>query len=455
MGGFFSSLRGGGLGARAMRGTALTFISFGGAQFLRFASNLILTRLLFPEVFGLMALVQVFITGLQMFSDTGIRQSIIQSKRGDDPAFLDTAWTIQILRGVLLWLMASALAGPAAALYQQDMLVQLLPVVGLNALIMGFVSTRMATVNRHLMLGRLTVLELGAQVLGILVMIALAYWWRSVWAIVVGGLVSSVCKVVLSHVFLPGHRNRFFWEKSAFRELFTFGKYIFVSSIAGFLINSGDRAILGKFVTLSELAVYNIGFFLATVPVMLNRQFGTKIMLPLYSALPPADSARNRSRISKARFMLTGSLFALSLGLGLTGDWLVQILYLPSYHLAGPILVLLSISALPLILTGSYNSLLLANGNSQAFTLLLIITATVQTLALFFGVQSYGLIGAVVAPVISTALTYPLLVVLIQKYKGWDPLHDAVFLGVAIVGTFVILQVNDTSIVQVLQGFTD
>lgn len=450
----FSSLRGDGLGARVTRGAALTFVSFGGAQALRLASNLILTRLLFPDVFGLMALVQVFMFGLEMFSDTGIAQSIIQNERGDDPAFLDTAWTIQILRGIFLWLMACALAGPAAAFYKQDMLLRLLPVVGLNSLIIGFISTRMATTNRHLMLGRLTILELGSQLLGILVMILLVFWWRSVWGLVIGGLVSSICRVVLSHTFLSGHRNHLFWEKAAFQELFTFGKYIFVSSIAGFMINSGDRAILGKIVTLSELAVYNIGFFLATVPVMLNRQFAAKVMLPLYSARPPADSIRNRRHISKARFILTGSLFTLSLGLGLTGDWLVQFLYTPSYHLAGPLLVLLSVSTLPVILTGNYANLLLAAGNSKSFTLFVVVIASVQTLALLIGVQSYGLIGAVVAPVISTALTYPLLIFLIQKYKGWDPVHDAVFVVLAILGTFAVLEVNDTSISQVLQGYS-
>ena len=68
------------------------------------ASNLILTRLLFPEAFGLMALGSVVLVGLQMFSDAGIGPSIAQSPRGDDPEFLDTAWTAQVLRGVILWL---------------------------------------------------------------------------------------------------------------------------------------------------------------------------------------------------------------------------------------------------------------------------------------------------------------------------------------------------------------
>src|SRR6056297_1059184 len=143
------------LGARAIRGSMLTFIKFGGANALRLGSNLILTRLLFPEAFGLMALTQVFLTGLQMFSQFGINASVIRSERGDDPAFLHTAWTVQIVRGIGLWLICFAVAYPAAAFYGEPQLEQLLPAVGLTAAINGLASINMVTVNRKLLLGRL------------------------------------------------------------------------------------------------------------------------------------------------------------------------------------------------------------------------------------------------------------------------------------------------------------
>ncbi|HBB84471.1 MAG TPA: polysaccharide biosynthesis protein, partial [Sulfitobacter sp.] len=92
--------------ARALRSTSWIVLSYGGAQAIRLASNLILTRLLFPEAFGLMALIQVVIVGLTLFSDVGIGPSIAQSKRGDDRDFLNTAWTIQAIRGGCLWLAA-------------------------------------------------------------------------------------------------------------------------------------------------------------------------------------------------------------------------------------------------------------------------------------------------------------------------------------------------------------
>ena len=84
----------------ALRGSAWTLVGYGGALTLRLASSLVLTRLLFPEAFGVAALVGIFMQGLQMFSDIGVGPNIIRSPRGDDPDFLNTAWTLQVGRGL-------------------------------------------------------------------------------------------------------------------------------------------------------------------------------------------------------------------------------------------------------------------------------------------------------------------------------------------------------------------
>ena len=82
----------------ALKGSVWTLGGYGIAQLLRLVSNVVLAKLLFPEAFGLMVLVTIFMQGIAMFSDIGIIPSIIQNKRGDDPRFLNTAWTIQVIR---------------------------------------------------------------------------------------------------------------------------------------------------------------------------------------------------------------------------------------------------------------------------------------------------------------------------------------------------------------------
>lgn len=447
-----SLLTGDGLRARALRGAAFTFFGFGAQQALRLASNLVLTRLLFPEAFGLMALVLVVLTGLQMFSDTGINTAIVQNKRGDDPAFLGTAFSVQIARGGLLWLLALALALPMAAFYDQPQLAALLPVAGLAALIQGFQSMRLATANRHIALGRLTALELGSQALGIAVMVALAWVWPSVWALVVGTLVSAAAKTALSHILLAGPPDRIRWERAAFAELFHFGKYIFLGSIAGFLVNNADRAVLGKFITIGELGVYNIGFFMASVPMMVGFQLSHKVLTPLYARTPPCGGPENFRKVRLARAGLSAVLIALGLGFAVSGEWLVGLLYEDRYALAGPVMVLLSLTFLPGVLLNAYSGLLVASGNSRAFTLYVAVLGAVQLGLLLWLVQTQGILGAVLAPGLAVLLAYPLQAHLARRAGGWDPMLDAAGLAAIAAGTAGVLALHDGAIAAVMAG---
>lgn len=438
-----SLLSGDGMRARALRGSMLTLTGFGGSMALRLASNLVLTRLLFPEAFGLVALVQVFLTGLQLFSDIGITPAILQNPRGDEPRFLNTAWVMEILRGAGLWLVTVAAAAPLAAFYDQPMLAQLLPVAGLTALVNGIKTTRLAHANRNLMLGRVTALELGSQALGAVVMIGLALATGSVWSLVIGWLVGETAKCILSHVVMPGPRNRFEWDWEIFLEVFHFGKFIFISSIAGFLINSADRAILGKFVSLGELGIYNIGYFLAFVPMLLTHQLVDRVLLPLYSMVHRRGGLpEDRRKVALARSGLAGAMMLLAFAFGLGGDWLVQVLYTEPYRLAGPILVLLSISVMPVIALNYYRASFVGAGHTKASAIQRLALAAVQFVLLYVGIRAYGLMGAIVAPGLAVILVYPLNAILARRLNDWAPLHDAAFLLLAALGAAVILWVN-------------
>src|SRR5450755_4624287 len=74
------------LGAKALKGTVWSVGAYGSAMAIRLLSNILLSRLLVPQYFGLMALLNSTITGLTLFSDFGLAPNIILSKRGDDPA---------------------------------------------------------------------------------------------------------------------------------------------------------------------------------------------------------------------------------------------------------------------------------------------------------------------------------------------------------------------------------
>ncbi|NDW32128.1 oligosaccharide flippase family protein [Salipiger sp. PrR007] len=415
------------LGARVLRSSLLTVGSFGFSQALRLGSNLILTRLLFPEAFGLMALVSVFLMGLMQFSDVGVTPAILQSKRGDDRAFLDTAWTIQVLRGIGLWLCACALAWPMSLFYDEPQLMHLLPVAGLSLLIVGFRPTRMDSANRHLLLGRVTLLELATQTIGVGSAVLLAWATGSVWSLVLSGLISSLVEVTANSLLLAGGRNRFRMEPEARHELVTFGKWIFLSTVCGFFFSQGDKILIGKYLSLDAFGVYNIGYFLASFPMLLGGMVTRKVLIPIYRESPPRESRQNFLRLRKMRFSVTGALLVLVASFAVCGHGLVELMYDERYLAAGAVTVLIACMQMPQIIVQTYDQAALAAGDSRSFFVLALARALLMVGCILVGLETYGLIGALLGYGAAFALAYPVVVWLARRMGVWDPLHDLCF----------------------------
>ena len=340
---------------RILHAGSWTLLGHGLGQAIRLGSNLVMTRLLVPEMFGVMAIAITVSMILNMLSDMGVRQNIVQSARGNEPAFLNTAWVVQIARGFMLWLIALLLSlglyyanlhgmFRPGSVYASPSLALVVAVYSISAVIGGFQSTKMATANRRFDQKRVIQIALVSQVAGLIVMATIGVLSRSIWALVAGGLVSTFMTTVLSHTWMSGHQNRFQCEKRALRELFDFGKWVFFSSGLYVLTVNGDRFLLGAFVDAGTLGFYVIALlFVAAITGTLNKLFYT-VSLPALSETARNDPARMRRIYNKLctpgdllLLFLTGFLFT-------TGHLLIGLLYDPRYAATGGILQILALS---------------------------------------------------------------------------------------------------------------
>jgi O-antigen/teichoic acid export membrane protein len=187
----------------ASKGAFWTLANYGLSQALRFGSNLILTHMLFPELFGLMSLVNVIIMGLALFSDIGIGISIVQSKRGNDQDFLNSAWTIQVIRGFWIWIVAAAIAYPASQFYNTPELIWLIPIIAVNSVISGFNSTGLFTSYRNMAVKKLVIVGLTTQTIALVIMVTWAWLYPSIWALIAGTIASTLMYTIWSHFFIP------------------------------------------------------------------------------------------------------------------------------------------------------------------------------------------------------------------------------------------------------------
>lgn len=409
---------------RAQRSTALVILGFGGGNFLRLLSNLILTRLLFPEAFGLMALVFVFLTGLQLFSDVGFDLSIIQNKRGTDPDFLNTVWSLQIIRGVILWLGACALAYPAVLIYDEPLLGQLLPVVGLTAFIQGFSTTKVALANRNLQVGVQVMTDLASQLVTLIITVVIAWATGSVWSLVAGSLFGITLKVITQHILLKGPSNRWHIERTAVWDLLGFGKYIFFASIAGFLVLQSDRAILGAYVSLADLGIFTVGYIFASLSIDLNRAIGAKVVFPLFSKFPTKGIPENREKVLKARRLTLFAIASIAGALSLISIPMIDLLYDSRYHDAGAILALMGFTVSAVLAQSNYDGAYLAAGDSWQQFKLTTIEAFLQVSIAIALISRFGMLGAVFSIGITKLASYPFRAHTAWRYGVWDPKAD-------------------------------
>ena len=378
----------------AIRNSVITLGGYGASSAIRFASNLILTRLLLPEQFGVMALVTVIITSLYLFSDIGIGPNIIQSRSGEDPTFLNTAWTLQVFRGITLWIIACLAAWPLSHFYEQPQIAQLLPVAGLMAVAGGFESTRTFTQNRRLALGRIAAIEIVTQATGVLFMVVVALKTHSIWALVVGTVLSSILKTVLSHTVLPGIRNRFSWDPVARKAILEFGRWIFLSTALTCLASQSDRLILGKLISARRLGIYSIAGNLAALPAQVIGQLSQRVLYPyVANALRQGDHLRASVRRNNTRLLLA---IAPVIGMGIVlAPPLVSLLYRSEYAEVGPLVSCLTIGTWLGAMSTSYNVTLLAAGMPK-YLLGNIGKTVLFTSLIYFAWTRFGLTGVAV-----------------------------------------------------------
>jgi O-antigen/teichoic acid export membrane protein len=399
---------GGGLRSALLRGSAFEMLGYGVSQLVRFGSNLLLSRILFPEAFGVAALVNILNQGLVMLSDVGLPTVIVQSERGDDVRFLNTAFTWQAARAVLLWVVASACAVPMAILYNEPQLKQLIPFGSLSVLILGFRSTGYFTKRRRLEVAPLMFVEIGSQVAAVIAMIAWARFDRSVWALVMGTVASSIAAVIGSHMLRVGYRNRFAWDKESARSMLDFGKWVAGSSMLTFASMQGDRLLLGKFMGAGSLGVYSIAVFLSGALGEAITRITHGVFFPAYSRVRSEGKERLRQVFYDSRLAVDALVMTALGGLTVLGPAVIALLYDKRYSDAGWMLRILAVRVAIAALSAPYQFCLFAVGESRyGFFLNL-----ARTLALIVGVPVGYSLGGIAGLVWGVALSeVPALIV--------------------------------------------
>ncbi len=387
-------------------------------QAVRLGSNVVLARLLSPDAFGLMSVVYILVIGMALFSDLGITRSVVQSPRGREPDMLDTAWTIQVIRGLGLGMVSFLLAGcivlaahwgvsSARTVYGDPRLPWIVAAFSAVAILAGFESIRIGLAKRDMQMKTLTSIDIVSQVTAAIAMVLVAWTFHSIWALVLGAVVTGAVRCGMGHLLLPGHRERLRLVPSATAELMGHGKWIFLASILGFAAVNGDRLLLGGLIDSRSFGLYTVAFMLVNV---LQVVASTLCMNVAYPAI--AEIHRDRPHdlagtLQKFQWLYDGLVVFLAAILITAGPAIIHVLYDSRYHDAGWIMVILAAGAVGAryqVVEQAYQ----ATGSPQYITLANLIRLVALGLGIFVGQRFWGVTGAVCGIALSQFSTWPL-----------------------------------------------
>jgi O-antigen/teichoic acid export membrane protein len=413
----------------AMTGTAWTIFGFGAGEAMRLGGHLVYAWVLGPEALGIMVMVNVVIHGLKMFSDVGTGPAIIQHPRGDDSDFLNTAWTLQVIRHVCLFLCACALAYPVAMYRGNMLLASLLPVAAVSTLCHGFISTAPSTLHRRLELGRLTLAyDINVRFVTVLGTVMLALVLKNVWALALGGVAGALYAVFVTHALIRDYGNRLKWDRAAVGDLVRFGRWIFIATAMTFLCSHGDKLVLGGFVSDAQLGMYGAAFYLAMGIPNALRAVTNRVLFPVFSHIREQSVDQVRRKIARARTMLQLLAMPVLCAVAIGAESLVALIYPDDMIGVAWMLQLLAIGGLFRVIELTMSPVLLANGDSFRHMLVLISQSLLLIASMIVGGLLGGYFGLVLGVAMSPLLNYPVLAWAVSRYGVWMPTRDLGFL---------------------------
>lgn len=380
------------VGRRMMK--AAVFVT-GGRLLLRMMSLLslmILARLLTPADYGIAALAITAIGLLQTLSDIRIGQALIGTDEVT-PAHLDTAFTLGLLRGLLIAVALGAGASLFASFMDQPALTDVLRVLAVVAVVDGFKNPAFLLYRRDIDFSREVNRQALATVVAVLVTIAAAFLLRSYWAIVLGTIALRLTEALLTY-WRVSYVPRL--GLSRWREFTSFGIWLTFIGICEYVAMTAPQLVIGKTLGATRLGEFSVGREISTIS---TRELAYPLMAVIFPGFSTigGDAERLRTAYREVQATIFGLAFPIGLGCAMLAAELILILAGAKWLAAVPVIqVMAPLTALAMINSGT-ESLALTKGQSHQLAWRAMFVAVISYPLLLAGAHYGGFQGVLAA----------------------------------------------------------
>ena len=223
------------VGKRLVSSSAIIFLEKLVIKGIQFVRTVVVARILFPDDLGLFAMASLALGITNVFFTTGFASALIYEK--DAEKYLDSAWTVNVIRGILLSILLFFVVAPLAGIFfKNPAAVPFARALAVVCFIGGFENVALVFFQKELQFIRLFLFDVASVVVQVIVTIVSVVLLRSAWALVFGVIAAHLTNLIVSYMVHP-FRPRFTLDMAGARRLFKFGKWVSVTALLGFFIN--------------------------------------------------------------------------------------------------------------------------------------------------------------------------------------------------------------------------
>jgi lipopolysaccharide exporter len=414
-----------------------TTASFAAQVVIRLGASLVLTRVLKPEAYGIFAIVSSIGVVIALLADIAVTVSLVRHEHGDEPRYLNTAWTLRFGRALLNFILMFGAAPLLATLYHTPELTFPLRVYSLWFLIWPLESMSFSLAIRHRNSRIIVYSELVANATTTVFTLIYCSYTHDYMGMVYGLLLTRLLMTVMSYAFYRDVKPRFMIDREAARELLRYTRFAVPSSFITLALGQFDKAIFLRLFDLSLLGVYSLaGNIAIPIETLINKVSGL-VLYPrcAHDFRTAPDTFAHRYYTRNTSLFL--SILAMPAAIGGSAQFLVRVLYDPRYAMAGIILQAFMLRAALLSLSAPAESMLTAAGelhvqlNGNIFRAVAMIAGTVA------GYYLGGFMGFVYGAALSGLP--PLLYYLwLQRRKGFLIVRYELYKVIFLLITFML-----------------
>lgn len=378
-------------------------LSFGAQGVIRLGSSLILTRILRPEAYGTVTILLSVMLVVEMLADIGVTVFVVREQHAEEPAYLNTAWTMHLVRSVLNGVVVFAGAPVIASLYHVPELVTPIRVVSLWFFISGLESMSFALAIRRNRSRVLMYCELLASLISTTFSVIYCYYSRDYWGMVYAILLNRLLMSIFSYRFYPEFRPRLQFDRAAARSIFRYTRITVPSGILSLALNQFDKLAFLRLFDLRLLGIYALANNIAAPIESLILNIVQMVLYPRCAQAFRADPQALARNYYAGNIKLFASLLLLPAAVGGAAFLIVGALYDPRYMNAAGALQAFMLRATLTALGASAEALLIAAGATRVILVnnvlktLWMIAASLTGYYFFgfpgflYGAASYGL----------------------------------------------------------------